>query len=75
MKKYALILLLFLSNLAFGQTKNLHLTNALVIGQMDKEDEIDNDKLKKWITMMKWITMKKCITMMKWITIMMKINA
>ena len=39
MKKYALILLLFLSNLAFGQTKNLHLTNALVIGQMDKEED------------------------------------
>ena len=39
MKKYALILLLFISNLAFGQTKNLHLTNALVIGQMDKEED------------------------------------
>ena len=35
----ALILLLFVSSLGFGQTKNLHLTNALVIGQMDKEED------------------------------------
>ena len=39
MKKYALILLLFVSTFGFGQTKNLHLTNALVIGQMDKEED------------------------------------
>ncbi|MEY3236524.1 MAG: hypothetical protein RI883_625 [Bacteroidota bacterium] len=39
MKKFALILFLFVSTIGFGQTKNLHLTNALVIGQMDKEED------------------------------------
>ena len=39
MKKFVLILLLFVSTFGFGQTKNLHLTNALVIGQMDKEED------------------------------------
>ncbi len=39
MKKYALILLLFIASFSFGQTKNIHLTNTLVIGQMDKSED------------------------------------
>jgi len=39
MKKFLLSLILFVTAYSYGQTKNLHLTNALVIGQMDKEED------------------------------------
>jgi hypothetical protein len=39
MKNLSLILVLLISTLSYGQKGKLNLTNALIVGQMDKEDE------------------------------------
>lgn len=39
MKNTILLLIIIASSFAFGQTKGLHLTNALVIGQMDNQED------------------------------------
>jgi hypothetical protein len=39
MKQFILIALLFFTSFSFAQKEKLHLTNALIVGQMDKEDE------------------------------------
>lgn len=39
MKKSILIALFFVASNSFAQKQNLNLTNALIVGQMDKEDE------------------------------------
>lgn len=39
MKKIILVLSLLVSVFSFAQTNKVHLTNALVIGQMDKEED------------------------------------
>jgi hypothetical protein len=39
MKKIILIALLFVVSTTFGQKQKLNLTNALIVGQMDKADE------------------------------------
>lgn len=39
MKNYTLILVLFIAPIVFGQTENINLTNALVIGQLDKQED------------------------------------
>lgn len=39
MKNYLLFLVVFVTPLVFGQTDNIHLKNALVIGQLDKQDD------------------------------------
>lgn len=39
MKHLTVIFVLFLSVIAFGQKETFHLTNALVVGQLDKEED------------------------------------
>lgn len=39
MKNYILFLIILLTNFSFGQTENIHLKNALVIGQLDKHED------------------------------------
>jgi len=39
MKNYTLILVLFIAPIVFGQTEKVKLTNAMVIGQLDKQED------------------------------------
>ncbi|MFN5032238.1 MAG: hypothetical protein ACK5FX_08470, partial [Flavobacteriia bacterium] len=39
MKFYLTLLIAFIGNCMFGQVNDLHLTNALVVGQLDKPED------------------------------------